>query len=124
MKIKPDNVTFSFRIEHISRSAVASLRRSLSRLVTGIVGSNPARGMGVCLCISALFCTVEVEAFATGWSLVRRSPAKRRYKITKPPVWGGQGPYKDWGATDDDDDDYGAYKLHTYKLFWIIVFKH
>jgi hypothetical protein len=24
---------------------------------------------------------------------------------TKPPVWGGQGPYKDCRATDDDDDD-------------------
>jgi hypothetical protein len=23
----------------------------------------------------------------------------------KPPVWGGQGPYKDCRATDDDDDD-------------------
>jgi len=26
-------------------------------------------------------------------------------KITKPPVLGGQGPYKDCRATDDDDDD-------------------
>jgi hypothetical protein len=24
--------------------------------------------------------------------------------ITKPLLWGGQGPYKDCGATDDDDD--------------------
>jgi hypothetical protein len=23
----------------------------------------------------------------------------------KPPVWGGQGPYKDCRAIDDDDDD-------------------
>jgi hypothetical protein len=120
MKTKPDSVTFPFPVEHISRSAVTSLRR----LVTGIVGSNPARGMGVCLCISALICYVEVEAFGTGWSLVRRSPAKRRYKITKPPVWGDQGLYKDWTATDDDDDDddYGAYKHHTYKLFLINCF--
>jgi hypothetical protein len=26
-------------------------------------------------------------------------------KITKPPLLGGQGPYKDCRATDDDDDD-------------------
>jgi hypothetical protein len=25
-------------------------------------------------------------------------------KITKPPVWGGQGPYKVYRTTDDDDD--------------------
>jgi hypothetical protein len=38
----------------------------LGRLVTGIVGSNPARGMDVCPCVSVLCCPVQVEAFATG----------------------------------------------------------
>jgi hypothetical protein len=33
------------------------------------------------------------------------SPTKCLHKITKPPVWGDQGPYKDSRATDDDDDD-------------------
>jgi hypothetical protein len=40
-----------------------------------------------------------------GWSLVRWSSTKCRNKITKPPVWGGQGPYKDCRVTNDDDDD-------------------
>jgi hypothetical protein len=35
-------------------------------LVAGIVDSNPAQGMGVCLCASVL-CSVYVEAFAIGW---------------------------------------------------------
>jgi hypothetical protein len=48
---------------------------------------------------------VQVEAFAMGWSLVQKSPAKCLNKITKPPVWGGQGPYKDCRATDDNGDD-------------------
>jgi hypothetical protein len=52
-----------------------------------------------------MYCPVQVEAFATGWSLARKSPTKCLNKITKPPVWGGQGPYKDCRATDDDDDD-------------------
>jgi hypothetical protein len=30
----------------------------LGLLVTGIVGSNPAQGMDVCLCVSALCCPV------------------------------------------------------------------
>jgi hypothetical protein len=55
--------------------------------------------------VSVLCCPVQVEAFATGCSLVQRSPTKCSHKITKPPVWGGQGPYKDCRATDDDDDD-------------------
>jgi hypothetical protein len=50
-----------------------------------------------------LCCPVEVEAFATGWSLVQRSPPVCLNKITKPQcVWGGQGPYKDCRAIDDD----------------------
>jgi hypothetical protein len=28
------------------------------------------------------------------------------YKITKPPVWGGQGPYKECRPTDDDGGDW------------------
>jgi hypothetical protein len=52
-------------------------------------------------------CPVQVEAFEMGWSLVRRSPTKYVNKIKKPQVW-GQGPYKDFRATDDDDDDGGG----------------
>jgi hypothetical protein len=37
----------------------------LGHLVTGIVVSNPVRGMDVRLCVS-MFCSVYVEAFATG----------------------------------------------------------
>jgi hypothetical protein len=36
------------------------------------------------------------------------SPNKCLNKITKPPVWDGQGPYKDCRATDDDDDGGGG----------------
>jgi hypothetical protein len=39
-----------------------------------------------------------------GWSLLQRSPTMCLNTITKPPVWGGQGPYKDCRATDNDDD--------------------
>jgi hypothetical protein len=34
-----------------------------------------------------------------------QSPTNCLNKITKPRVWGGQGPYKDCRATDDDDND-------------------
>jgi hypothetical protein len=44
--------------------------------------------------------TTQVEAITTGWSLVQRSPTDFLNKITKPPVWGVQGPYKD--SSDDD----------------------
>jgi hypothetical protein len=37
----------------------------------------------------------------TGWS--RYQDTECLNKIKKPPVWGGQGPYKDCRATDDDD---------------------
>jgi hypothetical protein len=36
----------------------------LGRLVTGIVGSNTARGMDVYICVSVLS-SMQVEAFAT-----------------------------------------------------------
>jgi hypothetical protein len=40
-------------------------------VAAGIVGSNPVKGTGVCLCVSVcvyyvLCCPVYVEAFATG----------------------------------------------------------
>jgi hypothetical protein len=63
------------------------------------------RGFDICLCVSMLCCPVYIEVFATGWSLIQRSPAEYPNKITKPPLWGGQGPYTDCWATDDDDDD-------------------
>jgi hypothetical protein len=37
----------------------------LFRPVAGIAGSNPARGMDVCLCVYILCCPVSVEAFET-----------------------------------------------------------
>jgi hypothetical protein len=77
----------------------------LGRLVTGIMGSNPARGIYVRLCVSVLCCPVWAEVFATGWSLVQRSPTVCLNKITKPPVWGGQGPYKVCRATAAAADD-------------------
>jgi hypothetical protein len=59
------------------------------RLFAGIAGSNAAEGMDVCLlCLYAvLSCT-----FATSWSLVQMSPTVCLNKITKPPMWGSQGP--------------------------------
>jgi hypothetical protein len=39
-----------------------------SRLVAGIVGSNPAQGMDVCLCVYMLCCPVQVEVSMMGWS--------------------------------------------------------
>jgi hypothetical protein len=45
-------------------SAVSGV--GLGRLVTGIMDSNPAQGMGVCLCVSVLCCSVYAEAFETG----------------------------------------------------------
>jgi hypothetical protein len=38
----------------------------------------------------------------TGLSLVQRNPTKCRNKITKPPVRGSQGPYKNCKVDDDD----------------------
>jgi hypothetical protein len=43
------------------------------RSLAGIVGSNPAGGMDVCL-LSVACCPVEVCAM--GWSLVQRSPTE------------------------------------------------
>ena len=43
------------------------------RSLAGTAGSNPAGGMDVCL-VSVVRCQVEV--FATGWSLVQRSPTE------------------------------------------------
>jgi hypothetical protein len=67
--------------------------------------------MDVCLCVSVLCCPVPVEAFATGWSLVQRSPTKCLKQITKPPVSRGQGPYNDCRTTDNDDYIIAIYYL-------------
>jgi hypothetical protein len=45
-----------------------------SRSPAGIVGSNPARGMDVCLLW--VLCVCQVQVSATGWSLVQRSPTE------------------------------------------------
>jgi hypothetical protein len=42
------------------------------RLFAGFVSSNPAGGMEVCLFLSVVCCQVQV--YATGRSLVQRSP--------------------------------------------------
>jgi hypothetical protein len=92
--------------------SVGSLRKSQSQslvLAAWLLGSwvrIPTRGMDVCLCVSVLCCLVSVDTFAAGWSLVQRSRTKCLNKITKPPEWGGQGPYKDCRAIDDDDEDH------------------
>jgi hypothetical protein len=53
------------------------------RFVAVIVGSSPAYGMDVCRRIS-VFCPVQVEALATGSSLVQTSPTECLNKIKKP----------------------------------------
>jgi hypothetical protein len=66
-------------------------------------------------CLSLCFCVVlSCVAFATGWSLVQRSPTSCLNEITKPPVWGGQGPYKDCRATGGGD-----WKIMTVQLYYI-----
>jgi hypothetical protein len=52
-----------------ARSKVWVYGRSLA----GIVGSNPARGMGVCATCEFFVCC-QVEVSVTGRSLVQRSP--------------------------------------------------
>ena len=50
--------------------AAQSKARAFGRLPAGIAGSNPARGHE---CLSGFECC-QVEAYASGWSLVQRSP--------------------------------------------------
>jgi hypothetical protein len=71
-----------------------------------------------------LCCPVQVEAFATGWSLVQRRPTVCLNKITIPPVCGGQGPYQDCRATDDDDDDYDSLSYWKTLLDKLQIHKH
>jgi hypothetical protein len=52
-----------------------------------------------------LCCPVQLEAFATGWSHVQRSPTVCLIRLRNLSIWGGQGPYKDCRDIDDDDDD-------------------
>jgi hypothetical protein len=44
--------------EYVVHSGRAVHGVGFGRLVTGIVRSNPARGMYVCLCVSVLCCSV------------------------------------------------------------------
>jgi hypothetical protein len=58
-------------------------------------------------CLSLRFCIVLSwvgTALCEGWSLVQSSPIKYLITITKPPVWDGQGPYKDCTATAVDEE--------------------
>jgi len=52
--------------------AVRSKARVCGRLLVATVGSNPAGDMNVCL--SWVLCIGQVQAFATGWSLIHRIP--------------------------------------------------
>jgi hypothetical protein len=88
---------FYFNCYSVNQGSWSWWPRGLGRKVTGIVGLNPARGTCV------LCCRVWVEAFVMGWSLIQRSPTNCLTKITKPPVWGGPGPYMACRATDDDE---------------------
>jgi len=54
--------------------AVRSKTHVFGRLIAGIVGSNPAEGMDVCLL--CLLSVVLVAASATGWSPVQRDPTR------------------------------------------------
>jgi hypothetical protein len=55
-----------------------------ARLNTGIVGSNPARGMDVCV-YSVFVLSCVVSGLATGWSLVQGVlSAVYKCKITEP----------------------------------------
>jgi hypothetical protein len=74
--------------------ATWSREQVLGRLIAGITGSNPAEGMDVCvLCLYMLRFPVQVEASATGLSLVQRSPTVCLivYVIKKPQCRGRQG---------------------------------
>jgi hypothetical protein len=57
---------------------------------------------GLCFCV--MFSCVG-RGLCDGLIIRPRSLTKCLNKITKPPVWGGQGPYKDRRVPDDDDDD-------------------
>jgi hypothetical protein len=52
--------------------AVLSKTWVCCRSLTRIVGSNPTRGMDVCLSLVSVVCC-QVEVSATSWSLVQRS---------------------------------------------------
>jgi hypothetical protein len=56
----------------------------LRRLVAGSRVRIPLRVWMFVSCVYMLCCPVYVEASATGWSLVQRSPTKYLNKITKP----------------------------------------
>lgn len=60
------------------------------RLVTRIVASNSARGMSFCVVLSCVLITLPKKSLQVS------------YKITKSPVWGDQGSYKECKATDDN----------------------
>jgi hypothetical protein len=63
---------FSFTLEPITVAELSNAWTVFVRLNTGIVGSNPTRGMDVCV---RLFCVCVVlrvgSGLATGWSLVQ-----------------------------------------------------
>jgi hypothetical protein len=67
---------------HTGRYFVASYMMTgsgglgFSHLDTGIVSSNPTGCMDVFLCVSVLCCPVQVEYFATGWSLAQLCPTR------------------------------------------------
>jgi hypothetical protein len=60
-------------LEPIPLSAL-SMAWDCGRSLAGIAGSNPAKGMDVCLLYSVVFCQVEVST--SDPSLVHRSPTE------------------------------------------------
>jgi hypothetical protein len=80
-----------------------------ARSNSGVVGTNPTRGMNVCVC---LFCIsvflFVVNGLATAWSSVQKAvPTELRTKKLKKKS--GESPKVGYRAIDDDDDYYYYY---------------
>jgi hypothetical protein len=57
-------ISFAYEI-NLEGSMLHGGRVNFGRLVAGIAGSNPAKGMDVYFCVYILCCLVSVEAFTT-----------------------------------------------------------
>jgi hypothetical protein len=68
----------------VTVAALSKAWNVFARLNTGIVGSNPAKGMDVCV-YSVFVLSCVGSGFATGWSLVQGVlPIVYKCKITEP----------------------------------------
>ena len=68
------DIYYSLRWKTAIPSGRGLTRGSAAACWGGIVGSNPARAMDVCVCCECLCCQVEVSG--PGWSLVQRCPTE------------------------------------------------